>query len=54
MTLDHLYEKALRLQGIIEEHTLPESWRIESLLLDHDALAAWLFAYWEGRWRGYW
>ncbi|MSO22260.1 MAG: hypothetical protein EXQ58_03180 [Acidobacteria bacterium] len=29
-------------------------WAIESKLIDGDSLTAWLAAYWEGRWRGYW
>ncbi len=29
-------------------------WEIESKLIDGDSLTAWLAAYWEGRWRGYW
>lgn len=31
-----------------------EQWEIESKLIDGDSLTAWLAAYWEGRWRGYW
>ena len=31
-----------------------EQWAIESKLIDGDSLTAWLCAYWEGRWRGYW
>lgn len=29
-------------------------WEIEAKLIDGDSLTAWLAAYWEGRWRGYW
>jgi len=31
-----------------------DHWAIESKLIDGDSLTAWLAAYWEGRWRGYW
>ncbi|MBM3802807.1 MAG: hypothetical protein FJW26_10935 [Acidimicrobiia bacterium] len=31
-----------------------EQWAVESKLIDGDSLTAWLAAYWEGRWRGYW
>ncbi len=31
-----------------------DQWAIESKLIDGDSLTAWLAAYWEGRWRGYW
>jgi len=34
--------------------SLSPEWRVESELVDHDALTAWLWSYWEGRWRGYW
>ncbi|WP_425395803.1 hypothetical protein [Aeoliella sp.] len=37
-----------------EEHPLPPEWVIESELLDADCLTAWLAAYWEGHYRGYW
>lgn len=37
-----------------EAEPLSPEWRIESRLLDHDSLTAWLWAYWEGRWRSYW
>ncbi|MSO22261.1 MAG: hypothetical protein EXQ58_03185 [Acidobacteria bacterium] len=33
---------------------LPPEWRIEAELIDFDSLTGWLWAYWEGRWRGYW
>jgi hypothetical protein len=33
---------------------LTPEWRVEGRLLDHDSLTAWLWAFWEGRWRGYW
>ena len=29
-------------------------WQIEGKLIDGDSLTAWLCAFWEGRWRGYW
>mgnify|MGYP001379922233 CR=1 FL=1 len=32
----------------------PKGWQPEGNFIDHDGLAAWLWAYWEGRWRGYW
>jgi hypothetical protein len=35
------------------DETLAE-WETESRLLDGDSLTAWLAAFWEGRWRGYW
>lgn len=35
-------------------HTLSPEWRIEGELIDFDSLTGWLWAYWEGRWRGYW
>ena len=31
-----------------------EQWAVESKLVDGDSLTAWLAAFWEGRWRGYW
>ncbi len=31
-----------------------EQWTVESQFIDGDSLTAWLAAYWEGRWRGYW
>jgi hypothetical protein len=33
---------------------LAPEWQVEGRLLDHDGLTTWLWAYWEGRWRGYW
>jgi hypothetical protein len=33
---------------------VPESWRIESELLDVDSLVGWLWAYWKGRYLRYW
>ena len=36
-----------------EGETVAE-WEIEAKLIDGDSLTAWLAAYWEGRWRGYW
>lgn len=33
---------------------LPPEWRVESEMLDLDCLTAWLCAYWDGRYRGYW
>ena len=32
----------------------PKGWQPEGDFIDHDSLTAWLWAYWEGRWRGYW
>ncbi|MAG35247.1 MAG: hypothetical protein CL878_03220, partial [Dehalococcoidia bacterium] len=37
-----------------EAQPLPAEWHVETQLLDHDSLTPWLWAYWEGRWRGYW
>ena len=37
-----------------EAEPLSPEWRIESRLLDHDSLTAWLWTYWEGRWKSYW
>jgi len=37
-----------------DRHALPPDWRIEGELVDFDSLTGWLWAYWEGRWRGYW
>ena len=37
-----------------DEHPLAPGWEVESKLLDGDSLTAWLCAFWEGRWRGYW
>jgi len=37
-----------------EKHPLPSEWQVESKMLDGDCLTAWLCAYWEGRYRGYW
>ena len=34
--------------------SLPPDWKTEGELLDHDCITAWLWMYWEGRWRGYW
>ena len=34
--------------------TLSPEWKVESEMLDHDSLVPWLFAYWEGRYYGYW
>jgi hypothetical protein len=36
------------------ENPLPPEWKIESELVDMDSMTSWLWAYWEGRWRGYW
>jgi hypothetical protein len=36
------------------DQKLSPQWQVEGRLLDHDGLTAWLWAYWEGRWRGYW
>jgi len=37
-----------------EGKTLPPEWKVESELIDHSSLVPWLFAYWEGRFHGYW
>ena len=37
-----------------DDQPLAPGWEVESKLLDGDSLTAWLCAYWEGRWRGYW
>ena len=37
-----------------DRHALPPDWKIEGELIDFDSLTGWLWAYWEGRWRGYW
>lgn len=31
-----------------------EQWAVESKMIDGDSLTAWLAAFWEGHWRGYW
>ena len=36
------------------DRQLAPEWRVEGRMLDHDGLVGWLWAYWEGRWRGYW
>ncbi len=36
------------------DQKLAPEWQIEGRLLDHDGLTAWLWAFWEGRWRDYW
>lgn len=36
------------------DQKLAPEWRVEGRMLDHDGLIGWLWAYWEGRWRGYW
>ncbi len=33
--------------------TAPQ-WAVEARMIDGDSLTAWLAAFWEGRWRGYW
>ena len=38
----------------VATEALPPEWKAEGELLDHDCLTAWLWMYWEGRWRGYW
>jgi hypothetical protein len=58
--LEQLDEDSLRFlkPGLIPDHAKPgdtlKQWEIESKLIDGDSLTAWLAAYWEGRWRGYW
>ncbi len=37
-----------------EDQPVPAAWEVETRLLDMDSLTGWLWAYWEGRWRGYW
>ncbi|MEX0642804.1 MAG: hypothetical protein WD468_08900 [Pirellulales bacterium] len=37
-----------------DENPLSPEWQVESKMLDIDCLSAWLCAYWEGRYRGYW
>ncbi|MAG37420.1 MAG: hypothetical protein CL878_14390 [Dehalococcoidia bacterium] len=37
-----------------EAQPLPPEWQVEARMLDHDSLSGWLWAYWEGRWRGHW
>ena len=53
--LEQLDEDTFRfVMPMSEDQPLPPSWQVESKLLDHDSLTAWLWAYWEGRYRGYW
>ena len=53
--LERLDENTFRfVMPLDEEHPLPAEWRVESKMLDGDCLTAWLCAYWEGRYRGYW
>ena len=33
---------------------LAPEWKMETELIDHDSLTAWLWTYWEGRCYGYW
>jgi hypothetical protein len=42
------------IMSLDDEHPLPKEWQVESKMLDGDCLTAWLCAYWEGRFRGYW
>ena len=37
-----------------EGETLAPEWKVETELIDHDSLTAWLWTYWEGRCHGYW
>ena len=37
-----------------EGETLAPEWKVETELIDHDSLTAWLWTYWEGRFYGYW
>jgi hypothetical protein len=53
--LEGLDEDTFRfIMPLDEEHPLPQEWQVESKMLDGDSLTAWLCAYWEGRYRGYW
>ena len=37
-----------------EGESLAPEWKVETELIDHDSLTAWLWTYWEGRCHGYW
>ncbi|MEX0643349.1 MAG: hypothetical protein WD468_11640 [Pirellulales bacterium] len=53
--LEGLDEDTFRfIMPLDEAHPLPPEWQVESKMLDGDSLTAWLSAYWEGRFRGYW
>ena len=39
---------------VSDDRPLPKPWQAESQFLDLDCVTAWLWTYWEGRWRGYW
>lgn len=53
--LEKLDEDTFRfVMPMTEDQSLSPAWQVESKLLDGDCLTAWLCAYWEGRWRGYW
>lgn len=53
--LEGVDEDTCRLILPMDDQTpLPADWQVESKLLDGDCLTAWLCAYWEGRYRGYW
>ena len=39
---------------VSDRDVLPAEWKIEGELIDLDSVTGWLWAYWEGRWRGYW
>jgi hypothetical protein len=53
--LEGLDEDTFRfIMPLDDDHPLPPEWQVESKMLDTDCLTAWLCAYWEGRFRGYW
>ncbi len=53
--LENLDEPRLRFVLPASDDTqLSPEWQVEGRLLDHDSLTGWLWAYWDGRWRGYW
>ena len=37
-----------------DQHAFPKGYQPEGDFLDLDSVTAWLWTYWEGRWRGYW
>ncbi|MBN2292555.1 MAG: hypothetical protein JXM70_09030, partial [Pirellulales bacterium] len=53
--LEGLDENNMRfVMAASKNQKLSPEWQVESRMLDHDSLTGWLWAYWEGRWRGYW
>jgi hypothetical protein len=53
--LSSLDEDTMRfVMPLDDAHPLPKEWQVEANMLDADSLTAWLCAYWEGRFRGYW